>query len=303
MVHSRTTMEWGDLKILLAVAKRRSTRAAAKNLGVNHATVSRRIRGLETVLGVRLFERLPSGLTLTAEGEDVLRTAEQVEEEIGGLERRLLGRDTRLSGEVRLTLPDLLSTHLLMPDFAEFNATYPDIELKLVVSYEVLSLALREADVALRITRTRPAEGLTGRKLITLALAAYASVDYLRTHDLEEGAGSARWIGWDGLAPFPDWVKQSAYPNLPAWGRFNDPLVQVAAAKAGLGLARLPCFVGDLDPDLIRVSKPELVWPVWLLTHPDLRKTARIRVLLDFIPSAIAKHRKLLEGRAQVRKG
>lgn len=291
-------MDWDNLRIFLALAREKTVRAAAGGLGVSHSTVSRRIDAFEQDLGVRLFERLPDGYVLTPFGEDMMQTARRLEESVNGLERRVLGQDARLRGDLRVTMPDLLAAKLLMPDLVAFGESYPDIDLEVAISYTPFDLGRREADVAIRITRDPP-EMLVGRKIITYARATYASRDYLSRHDPEHAPDSVTWIGWDDRVRHPRWVRESSFPNASVRGRMNNAMVQLAAAKAGMGLAMLPCFMGDTEADLLRVppGRPEPAWDIWILTHEDLRATARVRAFMDFMADAFLGHRDLLEGR------
>ena len=303
-------MDWDDLRIFLALTRTRSVRAAASILGVNNSTVSRRIRTFEQRLGVRLFERLPTGYTLTSAGEDMLGSTLQVEEEIQALERRVLGQDSRLTGELRVTMPDILATRLLMPSFASFTQTYSNIELEVIVSDEQLNLTKREADVAIRMTNDPP-EHLVGRRLLRHASTAYASSDYLTQHqvktDLTDVTDPAdftdltglNWIGWEDMIPYPRWVKESPFPAIPVRHRLNNGMLQLEAIKAGMGIGMLSCFIGDREPALRRLppGTPQLGREIWILTHPDLRNTTRVRTFMDYMATAILAQRDLIEGR------
>lgn len=290
-------MDWNDIKVFLALVRHGSVRAAAPKLGVSHSTVARRVESLEKRLGVRLFDRLSTGYAMTPAGEDVLAIAEGVENDLDGLERRVLGRDQRLAGNIRLTTADFLATHLLMPYLAEFTRLYPDINLEVVATYEVLDMSKREADVALRFTR-KPPEHLVGRQLTTLSTAAYASKEYLKLHNLGEGS-TACWVGYNGQSPHPKWVRESDYPHLPARGNFESLLLQLEATKAGMGIGMLPCLIGDTEPSLCRLPPglPRPAYDLWLLTHRDVRTTARLRVFTEFLATAIVGERERLEGR------
>jgi DNA-binding transcriptional LysR family regulator len=297
-VQIRTGMDWDNLRVFMALAREQTVRAAATALGVSHSTVSRRLEAFERELGVRLFERQPDGFVLTPVGEDTLQTAERLEESIDGLQRRVRGQDASLHGDLRVTMPDLLAAKLLMPDLVAFGERYPDINLEVAISYTTFDLARREADVAIRITRDPP-EQLIGRKVITFARTAYASRDYLARHDPQHQPESVTWIGWDDSTRHPRWVRATAIPNAPVRGRMNNAMVQLAACKAGMGLAMLPCFMGDSEPELARVppGRPEPAWDIWILTHEDLRATARVRAFMDTMAEAFHRHRDLLEGR------
>ncbi len=292
-------LNWEDLRIFLEVARAGSLRRAGFRLGLNHSTASRRITAIETALSARLFDRTPTGLSLTDAGRRVLDSAERMSREADDLGRRLQGQDDRLEGPVRLSMPDHLVS-LLMPHFAEFQQRHPEIVLEVHASYESVSLTRREADVALRLVRDQPsADGLVGRKVAHYVSGTYATPAYLEQHDLVGGSATGRWIGWGDGEPFPDWVRRSPFPELPTRGEFGDGTAQIAGAIAGIGLTMIPCFMGDRTPELVRVAGAgdNPGWNVWALTHPDLQQTARVRVLLDTLYAAFDEFRPLLEGR------
>lgn len=270
---------WDDLRIFLGVYRAHSMRQAAERLGINHTTVSRRLQALEQRLNIRLFDRVQTGYQPTPEAEELARRVEQAETEIHAAERSLLGAESELRGEIRVTLPDLLATHFYMPAFASFCQAHPEIELELLPSYETFNLTRREADVAIRVTN-QPPEHLVGRKLGCVYKASYVRKDLLGEID------NLNWIGWDDVTPHPAWVRATAYSENPARHRLNHQFLQVNAAKAGMGIAMLACLVGDAEPDLVRIPDPGLPAPIldlWLLTHPDLRGTARIKALLKHL--------------------
>lgn len=290
-------MDWNDIKIFLALVRYGSVRAAAIKLDVSHSTVARRIDSFEAHLGVRLFERQSTGFAITPAGEDVLANAEGVENIVHDLELRVLGRDQSLSGNIHLTTMDFLATHLLMPHLAEFSLLYPDINLEVSTTYDALDMSKREADVALRCTKKSP-EHLVGKRVATLYMAAYASKSYLNSNQLGMDS-SACWIGYNEESPHPKWVKDSDYPHLSARGNFESLLLQLEAAKSGMGIGMLPCLIGDSEKNLSRLplSHPKPVSDLWLLTHRDVRTTARLRVFTKFLASAIASEQARLEGR------
>lgn len=292
-------MDWDDVRYFLAVCRAGSIRGAALQLGVNHSTVSRRINQFEAHLGVRLFDKLPSGYVITAAGEEITDTALRIEENANSLQRKIEGRDSTLTGKLRITLPEILATHLLMPDLNNFNRTYPGIKLELVISDTNFNLSKREADIAIRITNNDPPEHLIGRKLLTYAVCTYASPEYLSQYDVASNASTGHWIGWEDENDYPPWIKQSDFPNTPVRHQVNQMSAQLAAARMGLGMSSLPCFMGDLEPGLKRVpgSPVRPKRDIWLLTHHDLRKTSRIRAFTQFMADSIRAHADLLEGR------
>jgi len=281
-----------ELRTLLAIAREGSLAGAARRLRVNHSTVFRRLGAIEARLGTRLFERQGGSYVTTAAGEDLLRTAERVEAEVEALERRLSGQDLRLTGSLRLTAPDDVAEVLVMPLLTAFRHAYPDITVELAVDNRMLNLTRREADVALRPTR-QPPDTLAGRRIAGLASAVY------------RGAGrgaqaDARWVAWEeggGPPLVARWLTDHVDRHVIGY-RSNSMLNQASAIRAGLGRGVLPCFLGDRDAGLERSAPPlpELATELWLLTHPDLQRTARIRALLDFLYESLRRQRRLLEG-------
>lgn len=294
--------DWDDLRIFLAVVRGRSVSAGARTLGVNHATVSRRIRAFERRVGTRLLERLAGGWATTAAGEEMLATALRVEEELQALDRSVAGRDAQLSGKLRVALSDAAAFGL-MDSIAAFAGAHPGIELELAASNGLTNLTRREADVAIRVADA-PAEHLVGRQVGRTALALYGSVAHLdraAALPLEQQP----WLGWDESMHEQlsrSWMREHV-PDARFAARFDSMLVAYHAVRGGLGIAFLPCALGDADPALRRVL-PDLVLPgttMWLLTHPDLRRTARVRCFLDFMAEAMSHTRDLREGRRPLR--
>jgi len=291
-------MDWDNLRFFLAVARKGSIRAASDALLVNHSTVSRRINAFETKLGVRLFERLTTGYALTPAGEEMVESAQRIEDEVVKLDRQVIGRDAQLNGVLRVTMPGPLVTHLLIHDLANFSKAYPGIQLELAISDEEFNLKKREADVAIRLTSSPP-DYLIGRQIAKPAKGIYASKRYLEQHEPDRHAEQMQWLGWEDSVPYPQWVKESDFPSTPVFHQTDNVLVQLEAAKAGMGMAILPCFLGDPVSSLHRlaVTSSTTCGEIWILTHRDLRATARVRAFTHFMVEAFEHHRDLLEGR------
>jgi DNA-binding transcriptional LysR family regulator len=291
-------IDWDDVRYFLAVARGGSVRAAAEGLGVNHSTVLRRIAQLEKRLGVHIFEKLPSGYRLTAAGEEVLEFAQQMEASSHQLETRVFGRDQSARGLLRVTLPPFLATHLLMPDFAEFARLHPDIEMEILSTGEVANLTNREADVAIRFVSDRKSlplnlHGLMGPEVRT---AVYISRDRLAAWRAGAPDKIRRIdIGDHGI---PDWAHGSEIRATDVPFRTPDAEAQIAAARHGIGMTRLPCFVGDADPLLARVPGIEFHKHarVWLLTQRETRKTKRVRLFTEFVSRRFTAYAPLLAG-------
>lgn len=295
-----STIHWDDLRLFLELVRRGSARAAAHALGVSHSTIVRRVERLESELDATLFDRDFTGYRPTAAGETLLESAKRAEEAILTADLQVRGHDAQLSGEIRLTTSDILANYFMMPDLSVFTAQYPDIDLTVLVSYDVFDLARREADVAIRFIgggRNPPAD-LIGRKLVTAASCYYATEQYLKDHDPSAKDTTARWIGWGDLERFPDWVRQSPFSDVPAYGHVNNAMSQASAVQAGLGLATLPCFVGDAIPGVVRIPgcEPYANHDIWMLSHPDLRDAARHRTFRTFIADVFEQKRDVLLG-------
>lgn len=293
------TMEWDDLRIFLALTRHLNVRRAGAAVGLSHSTMARRLARFENSLTTPLFDRTSRGLVLTPAGEALLKTAERIEDEVFAAERYLAGQQQTLTGTIRLTLADVIASELLMPDLTAFCTRYPNIELNLLPGYTFFDMGRREADVALRLTE-QPDSHLIGRKLAVMANAAYASRDYLATHDLGDPT-SASWIGISDGERSPAWVKRSGLSHLPVRGCIESLQLQAAATRHGLGVGYLPCFIGDRDPDLVCVDDKRHypAYPLWILRHPDTRQTARLRVFADFVAAAVAAKAELLGGNAE----
>lgn len=277
-------LNWEELKSFAVVADAGSIRRAARELGVHHSTASRRIENLEYALGTKLFERRPEGHVLNAAGEELVAVIRECGLRLNNAERSISGQDHNLSGVITVTMAEPVAVCIFGPRLAEFAAAHPEIEVRIIATTNVLDISRREADIAVRVDNNPP-QSLVGKRLFPFYEAAYATESYLANHDLENAPETARWISWrDTEDKFPDRTKEAGFGKVPLWGFFPDPSMQLSAAKGGLGLALLPCFIGDRDPQLVRASarKPIKARDIWLLTHSDLRRTARVRAFMTF---------------------
>ncbi|MBN8987040.1 MAG: LysR family transcriptional regulator [Rhizobiales bacterium] len=290
--------DWDDIRYFLAVARGGSVRAAAKSLGVNHATVLRRIAQLEERLGALMFEKLPAGYRLTAAGEEVLELAKQMEASSHRLETRVLGRDQSVRGLLRVTLAPPLATHLLMPDLADFARLHPDIEMEILSSGDLANLTNREADVAIRVVYDRKnlplnLHGLKGPEVFG---GVYMSRDRLAAWR----AGASDPIRWIVISihGIPDWASAGEVGAAEVPFRTTDAEAQIVAARQGIGMTTLPCFIGDADPLLVSVPGTDLhmYGTLWLLTHGETRKTKRVRLFTEFLSRRLAAYAPLLAG-------
>jgi len=294
-------IDWNDLQLVMAVCREGTLSGAARKLGFNHSTVFRRINLIEEKLGVRLFERLPRGYSMTKSGEAALGTVGEMESLADGLIRKITGQDLQLSGDIRVAVPDALLLDVLMPHISNFADKYPEIRLEIIADNSYADLTRREADIAVRVT-TKPAENLFGRKLCTLATRVYYHKKFEGLH----GTPPMETLPW--LMPEDSMHRLStnrwlakAYPGAVVNFKSNSLLCLLEAAKQGLGAAPLPCFMGDKEPTLMRTAEVinALGSEIWLLTHIDLKTTARIRAFMDHISRSIGPDQPRLEGTNQ----
>lgn len=288
-------MDWGDLRFFVELARSGSLSATARRLRVDHSTVARRVAALEADLGVRLFDRLPRGYALTAEGEEVADLAGRLEEGAFAIERFAQGRSAEPSGTVRLSAPPVFASHFIAPRLAGLRDRWPGVVLELVGDARAASLTRREADLALRLNRPED-DGLVTRRLGTMGYGLYAARGYAE----ERPPDSWGFIAYDDSlehVPQQRWLRVVA-AGRPVVFRANDLASLFAAARAGLGLAALPHFLGLSDPGLVRVPAEPAPQgrDLWLLVHPDLRRAARVRATMDFLVALLAENRGLLEG-------
>jgi DNA-binding transcriptional LysR family regulator len=288
-------MNWNDLKIFLEVADGASMRAAAKKLGVSHSKVSRRLETLEADLGIRLFDRRSDGFQLTDAGKELLPLALQTDEGLHDFGRSVTGRDDVLEGAVNVTIAHTAAVSLFMPLFQSFMEEYPRIQIKVSDSAALFDLSRREADVAIRFTDAPP-DHLIGRRLGKVHQAAYATPAYVERHNPHAEESTAKWVGWGVPQDKPSWIAQSPFPHLGIVGHFDSILIQHAATRQGIGIGHFPCYIGDLDPQLIRLSDPTPWMDAWLLSHRDLRAAARMRAFRHYVIGRAKEIKAVLEG-------
>lgn len=278
---------WDDLKFVLAVAKAGSVTKAARSLGVTHSTVSRRLTALEERMGTRLFDRLPEGFTATVAGEEAIETARRMEVEVLSLDTRITARDAELEGPLRVTAAQLVFQVQLADIVARFKERHPQIDVTMNAANEILSLHRREADIAVRVT-DKPDESLFGRLATGQNRCFYVSRDFARR--FQEAYRDSLTTARVPFVAFKWWGNQvpkelrERYPNGEVATVTDDMITMHAAVRAGMGIGRLPCFLGDPDPELMRLPgvEPTRYFDIWILTHPDLKNVARIRTFLRF---------------------
>jgi DNA-binding transcriptional LysR family regulator len=295
--------DWNDLRYFVAIRRAGTLAGAGRLLGVDQTTVGRRLAALEEALDARLFDRTPDGMALTAAGDAIFANAEQIEANVTDLERKIAGEDLRLEGTVRVAASDAFATGFLLPRFAQLRTKLSDVLIEIVTSASVIDLARREADIAIRMRPpgTQPGQlDLVARKIGELGFYLFGSRGYLakrkkpRRGDL---AGHDLVAYDDDLPPIPGavWLRDPARGGRIVVRCQTIPQM-AAAAAAGAGLAVLPAFVADRS-NLERAASAAIDRAtIWLVAHPDLLRTARVRAVLDALAEIMLADAAILRG-------
>jgi DNA-binding transcriptional LysR family regulator len=291
-------LSWDEFRLIKSIADARSLVGAAERLGVNHSTVFRRLAAVESVVGARLFERSRAGYEPTAAGEDMIALATTMAESIIDFERRVAGRDIKPTGGLSVTVPGAVGLHFMPAIVAEFQAHNPGVVVNLILSNQALDLSRRDADVAIRLTNDPP-DALVGRRICTGRWGVYCRRDMAA----KLGPGAIESVGFigfgDNVGPPSSrrWIDANVRPQRIV-AKANSSHIMLELARKGVGAALLPCFLGERSPDLARLGYllSELDAGLWLLTHADLRRSARVRAFMDFAGAELMKHRRAIEG-------
>jgi DNA-binding transcriptional LysR family regulator len=287
-------INWDDLRYFAEVVRSGNVSQAGERIGVNQSTVSRRIASLESQLGKTLFDRTSNGWVITPTGETIVTFAEQMATKVNDIQRKVEIDSDEVSGLVRITCVDVCVKRFMLPVIRDFKQVHPNVDIELISDIEPLNLAAREADVALRGTNAPP-PNLVGKRIGTLTFHVYGHVALFK-NGLPEQPPCITWIG-DGNTLSP-WIKKN-FPKVKRAYRTNSIAVMYDMCKAGLGLAQLSCAIADEVEELIRIPV-EYVEPgfgLWVLSHVDLRTTARVRIFRDFLVEYLTKELDLIEGR------
>jgi len=303
-MQSRRMYDWNDIRIFVSVARAGSAVGAAKNLGLNQATVNRRIKALERDLGLSLFDRQNRGHSLTEQGQVMLAAAERVAEPANDLLFAAERLRRNISGVVRVTAPEETSNAIIIPITAEFCKLFPEVRVEQVVADQKLDIVHGEADVAVRNGSHPDDPRLIAQRLPGFNWTLFCSKAYVEEHgkpsSLEEVAGH-NYVGyaggptnWSGYKWFMEIAKPTRIVS-----RSNTVPNMCAVLRTGLGAGLLPCFVGDSHPDLVRCFPPieELDAESWMLTSPEALSSPQVRAFVDFLVPRINAQRKRLKGR------
>jgi DNA-binding transcriptional LysR family regulator len=282
-------MDWGDVRVFLAIARCGTLGAAARQLGQTQPTMGRRLRALENAVGQTLFQRTADGFVLTDEGHAVLSFAQRMEEEALAFTRSLAGTAQQLTGSLRVSSSDWFGIHVLTPVFAAFLSRHPQLSIELITDSRRYSLSRREADLVFRITPFDEPDVIQ-RKIMDLNYALYGHVDLVAPH-AGDGAGQSLITMDSAFETLPDvtWIRRML-PNARVAYASNNRGVQARMCAEGGGFAVLPCALGDNTPGLRRIDLGEAPpgREVWFGYHRDLRRLGRLRALIDVIVEKLA---------------
>ena len=291
--------DWDDLRVFLALSREGNLTATARRLEVSHPTVARRIKSLEDTIGARLFDRLPDRFVLTGAGEQLLADAQSMEQAAEAIHRRSAGLTDTAHGTVRISAGEAM-TAFLARHLPRLRRNLQCVEFELTASHLLANLSRREADLLIR-EQVPDLASIVTRRLGRVAYAIYGSPDLAVADTARETLRRLPWIGFDddhNYMPGQSWVLElleGARPGV----RVNNWLVLQEAARAGAGLAVLPCYLGDCDPALRRLGPilDEVAADQWLLVHRDLRDLARVRAVMDVLVELFQEERAAIEGR------
>lgn len=295
-VKKRTVaLDWEDVRYFVALARHRSLSATARALRVNHATVSRRVTRLEALLGRSLFDRHADGYALTLDGKAVLDEASTMDNAASSMLRRC-DENSGLSGLVRLTAGRSLAEGFLIDRLEGLHRRHPAIDVEVIGDVRLLSLARREADLALRFGKPKSSE-LAARRVGTIFFGLYVATALRHEPD---AAARLPLIGFDkdgdSIAE-AEWLSRHFSGRRYSF-RGNSQSAQAGAARAGFGVALLPRYLAADDPRLAEVAcdKPMLEREVWLLVRPDLTRVPRVRAVADYLFELFRRERERLSG-------
>lgn len=275
-----SALNWEDVHVFTVAARSNSYRHAATVLGITHSTVRRRVASLEGALGFRLFHSETPGLQLTAPGQELLAATRGVENAMAGFARQARAADTHLRGPITVTMSLSMAVGLA-PAIGAFARRWPEVVLTVNTSTDRANLWAMEADVAIRAVPagTSPDPSLVGQSVATVTHAAYA----------KDGVD-----GWIASSGDPSWVADTPFPDESVRLIMPEVVLRLEACRQGLGMAMLPCFIGD--PHLPRLSDPSPQLDIWVLVHPDLCRSPRLKAFRDAMVTAISGYTDRLKG-------
>lgn len=287
-------VNWDDLRYFVEVVRSGNVTEASLQLGVNQSTVSRRIASLESDLGKSLFDRTAKGWVITPAGEKIVTLAEEMAIQANAIHRKIESDCEDVSGLIKVTVSDVCAKRFVMPVIRDFKWDYPDVDFELIAAEEVLNLPGREADIAIQAI-AEPPPNVVGKRIGKLAFYVYGHPALLK--DLSPDTPPCiTWVG--DRVTLPYWIKKN-FPKVKRTYRTNSSVAMFEMCREGLGLALLPCSLADEVDNLVRVPVEHIEpgYDVWVLSHVDLRTTARVRIFRDRVVEFLTNEVDLIEGR------
>lgn len=285
--------DWNDYLLILALHRAKTLRGASVMLGTTHTTVARRLELLHKRRHGVVFEKYSSGYRPTALGQQLIGVAQRVEQVVVTTDRLDRAKGEALAGPITLSLAEAMAQYLLLEHLAEFAQLYPDIQLNIDCSTKIVNLDKSEADIAIRGAKVLP-EHLVGRRLFAYSISYYSQKKYFT----ETHPDQRTWIAPSTQEVWPEWLADSPFPEVPIGLTISDIVTRFKALEAGYGMSRAACFMADKHRDLMRLPGAKVLQQpdIWVLTHPDLRESPRIKLLMQYLVDALNSNKELLIG-------
>lgn len=301
MILNSNQLDWDDLKYFLAIAEEGSMSAAAKKLHVSQPTLSRRLATLEERTGSELFHRSRSGQTLTNLGEQIYSHALHMRDDVFAVERLITGHDTTLSGTVTISCIETIGARWLVKRMVPFHKEYPGITIDIKIDNSTSDLLRREADIALRMYRPQQND-LIAKRTITMNYAYYASKSYIEEYGtpmrLRALQGHKVILPHDEILAHTSRTQRPRQIDADIVFRSNNFMALEAAVSQGLGFGACSCLTADANPDLVRLFDDRVIFSseIWLVSHSELKRSARIRSMYDYLGDLLQANKAAFEG-------
>jgi len=287
--------KWSDYKLILALHRAGTIRGAAEAIGVNHATVSRRLVQINQTYDGQIFDRTSEGYKATPLGLELVNAAKKIETISFEADRKSRATRAELAGPIRLSVGEPIAQYLLSDELARFANENEDIALTVETSIDLVNLDRSDADVVIRGTQNPP-DHLVGRRLFAFYLCEYCSRDYLQN----TAQADRRWLRYSKSLTSSDWIASTQFPTAPVSLKSDDIVWLHKAAVQGHGMIKSACYMADPEPGLMRLpgAVPTKAQDLWVLTHPDLTSAPRIKYFMRYLVDALNLKRELIQGRA-----
>lgn len=286
--------DWDNYRFILSLARQHTLRGAAAELGVNHSTVSRKLAWINKHESNDVFRRSAQGYCITEYGQTLLDAALQMESLVLSARRKNKAHNEKsLTGEVSVALSLPIAQFILADALTDFKAHFPNIKLIIDASESNVDLDQSEAEIVLR-SANQPPEHWVGKRLFPYAVGFYANSNYFKATNPDNYV----WIGASSDNDTSQWLQQTPFANCPVNVIAGDYHMRYLALSNGMGLGRAACFMADQNPNLQRIQNTDVFFSLdfWVLTHPDLLKSAMIKAVMQYFIDAFESKRALIQG-------